>query len=57
VYTGQTGTFGNGRFRGRVPNFRTVVRNGAGSARGSRTVCRVPSQLSASVSLTFAVAT
>jgi hypothetical protein len=59
-YPGQTGTFGNGRFCGRVPRFRTVVRNGVRRrvrAPGTRRVCRVPPQVSASVSLTFAVAT
>jgi hypothetical protein len=58
AFSPQNGTFGNGRFCGRVPNFRTVVRNGVRRrvrARGTRRICRVPPQVNASVTLTFAV--
>jgi uncharacterized protein YggE len=57
-YFPQNGTFGNGRFCGAVRNRRTVVRNGVPRrvpARGTHRVCRVPSQVVTSVSLTFSV--
>lgn len=54
---GQDGTFGPGRYCGDVRRSRTVVRDGVRRrvpAKGTRRVCRVPSQVYANVALTFA---
>jgi uncharacterized protein YggE len=56
VFSQQNGTFGNGHYCGKVRNFRTVVRNGARRrviAKGTHTVCRVPADVYANVSLVF----
>jgi hypothetical protein len=56
-YSPQRGTFGDGRFCGRVHNTRTVVRNGVRrrvAAKGTHRICRVPPEVQASVQLTFA---
>jgi uncharacterized protein YggE len=56
VYSQQNGTFGNGHYCGKVRNFKTVVRNGARRrvvAKGTHTVCRVPPDVYANVSLVF----
>ena len=58
IYTPQYGTFGNGRFCGQVRNTRTVVRNGVRrrvATKGKHKVCRVPPQVTASVSMTFSI--
>lgn len=56
----QNGTFGNGKFCGKVRNTKLVkLENGARrrvALKGTHKVCRVPFSVSASVSLTFAVA-
>ncbi|MDA0159095.1 SIMPL domain-containing protein [Solirubrobacter ginsenosidimutans] len=53
----QFGTFPNGHYCGNVRRVKTVVRNGkrVRVAAGTRRVCRVPPQVSASVQLTYAV--
>lgn len=58
-FSQQNGTFGNGHYCGKVRNFKTVRRNGRLRrvvAKGSHTVCRVPPEVYANVSLTFATA-
>ena len=57
-YLPQNGTFGNGRFCGKVRNTKTVVRNGRRRrvpVKGTHKVCRVPPEVYTSVSITFAV--
>jgi uncharacterized protein YggE len=57
-YYGQYGTFGNGKFCGQVRNTRFVVRDGRRrrvAAKGTHKVCRVPPQVQASASVTFAI--
>jgi uncharacterized protein YggE len=58
-FSQQNGTFGNGHYCGKVRNFKTVVRNGARRrvvAKGTHTVCRVPPEVYANVSLVFSTA-
>jgi hypothetical protein len=59
-FSPQNGTFGNGRFCGKVRNFRTIIRKDGSRRRvalkGTHKVCRVPGNVSASVSLTYAIA-
>ncbi|HWK29186.1 MAG TPA: SIMPL domain-containing protein [Solirubrobacter sp.] len=56
AYYGQDGTFGPNRYCAQVRRYHTVKRNGVRRrvAGPKRKVCRVPSQVSASVALTFA---
>jgi len=60
VYSQQNGTFGDGKYCGKVRNVKTVVQpNGSRRrvvAKGTHTVCRVPPEVYANVSLTFATA-
>ena len=57
-YYGQYGTFGNGKFCGQVRNTKFVVRDGRRRrvvTKGTHKVCRVPPQVQASASVTFAI--
>jgi uncharacterized protein YggE len=57
-YYGQYGTFGNGKFCGQVRNTKFVVRDGRRrrvATKGTHKVCRVPPQVQASASITFAI--
>ena len=59
IFSQQNGTFGNGHYCGKVRNFKTVVRNGARrrvATKGTHTVCRVPPEVYANVSLVFSTA-
>jgi hypothetical protein len=54
----QNGTFGNGHYCGKVRNTKWVMRNGVRRrvvAKGTHRACRVPSEVYATVSLTFSV--
>jgi hypothetical protein len=59
-FSPENGTFGNGRFCGNVRRFRTIVRRDGSRRRvplkGTRRVCRVPANVSATVSLSYAIA-
>lgn len=58
-YSAQNGTFGNGRFCGRVRSFKTVIAPNGTRRRvptGTRRTCRVPGTVSVSVSVVFAIA-
>lgn len=52
------GTFGPDRYCGQVPNYRTVTRNGQRRrvrVKGTHRVCRVPSRIYATATVTFAI--
>jgi hypothetical protein len=60
IFSPQNGTFGSGHFCGRQRNFKTVVGSNGSRRRvplkGTHKVCRVPSTVQVSVSLTYVIA-
>jgi len=53
------GTFGYDKYCGKVPNYKTVTRNGRRvrvRVKGTHRVCRVPRELFATATVTFAIA-